>query len=66
MALVESFIRRPSTIACFFLVCTETVIKKKKKGGSLSYDISYVILKHRDNTNREGNNITNTYITRGP
>jgi hypothetical protein len=31
-----------------------------------SSDISYVILKRRDDTNREGNSITNAHVTRGP
>jgi hypothetical protein len=65
-ALVESFIQRPSAIACFFLVCAETVIMKERKGGSLSSNISYMILKYRDNTNQEGNSITNAHMTRGP
>jgi hypothetical protein len=66
MALVESSIRRPSAIACFFLICIETVIIKKTKSNSPSCDISYIILKYRGDTNREGNNITNAHITRGP
>jgi hypothetical protein len=64
--LVEFSIQRPSAIACFFLVCAETVIIKEKKGGIFSYNISYIILKHRDDTNREGNSITNAHVTRGP
>jgi hypothetical protein len=58
--------QRPNSIVCFFLIYAETVIMKEKKGGSLSYDISYIILKRRSNTNQEGNNITNIYVTRGP
>jgi hypothetical protein len=58
--------QQPSAIVCFFLICTKTVIIKKRKGGSLLCDISYVILKYRDNTNQEGNNITNEHVTRGP
>jgi hypothetical protein len=58
--------RRPSIIVCFFLIYVEIVIIKKRKGGSPSYDISYMILKRRDNTNQEGNSITNKHITRGP
>jgi hypothetical protein len=30
-----------------------------------SSNISYIILKRRDNANREGNNITNAHVTRG-
>jgi hypothetical protein len=39
----------------------------KKKGSfwPLS-EVSYIVLKYRDNANREGNNITNAYMTRGP
>jgi hypothetical protein len=58
--------RRPNAIVCFFLICTETVIIKEGKNNSPSCDISYMILKRRDNTNQEGNNITNEYVTRGP
>jgi hypothetical protein len=58
--------RQPSAIVFFFLICIETVIIKKKKGSSLLYDISYIILKRRDNTNQEGNSITNEHVTRGP
>jgi hypothetical protein len=58
--------RRPSAIVCFFLIYAETVIIKKGKGGSPLYDISYIILKRRDNTNQEGNSITNEHVTRGP
>jgi hypothetical protein len=39
---------------------------KEKKGGSLLSNISCIILKRRDNANREGNSITNTHVTRGP
>jgi hypothetical protein len=39
---------------------------KKKKGGGFLYNISYIILKYRDNTNQEGNNITNKHVTKGP
>jgi hypothetical protein len=39
---------------------------KKRKSGSFSCDISYIIFKRRDDTNQEGNNITNEYVTRGP
>jgi hypothetical protein len=38
----------------------------KKKSFWLSSEISYIILKCRDNTNREGNNVTNAHVTRGP
>jgi hypothetical protein len=39
----------------------------KKKGGLRGFnDISYLIFKRRDNANQEGNNITNTHVTRGP
>jgi hypothetical protein len=58
--------QQPSAIACFFLIYTETVIIKKKKGSSPLCNISYMILKRRDNTNQEGNNITNKHVTRGP
>jgi hypothetical protein len=58
--------QRPSTIACFFLICAETVMIKEGKGGSFLYDISYVILKCRDNANQEGNSVTNEHVTRGP
>jgi hypothetical protein len=58
--------RRPSTIVCFFLIYIETVIIKKRKGSSPSCDISYMILKRRDDTNQEGNSITNKHVTRGP
>jgi hypothetical protein len=39
---------------------------KKKKSGSPSSDISYVIFKRRDDANREGNSVTNAHVTRGP
>jgi hypothetical protein len=58
--------RWPSAIVYFFLIYIETVIIKEKKGGNLSCDISYIILKRQDDTNQEGNNITNEYVTRGP
>jgi hypothetical protein len=38
--------------------------EKEEKLRPLS-SISSVILKRRDDTNREGNNITNTHVTRG-
>jgi hypothetical protein len=57
--------QRLNAIVCFFLVYAETVIIKKRKGGSPSCDISYVILKRWGDTNWEGNNITNTHMTRG-
>jgi hypothetical protein len=66
VVLVESSIRQPNTIACFFLVYAETVIIKEKKGGGLSSNISCIILKRWDDINQEGNNITNVYVTRGP
>jgi hypothetical protein len=66
MILVESSMRRPNAIACFFLVYAETVIIKERKSGALLCDISYVILKRRDNANREGNSITNAHVTQGP
>jgi hypothetical protein len=58
--------RRPSAITCFFLIYAEIVIIKKRKNGSLLYDISYMILKRRDNANQEGNSVTNEHVTRGP
>jgi hypothetical protein len=58
--------RRPSAIVCFFLIYAETVMIKEKKGNSPSYNIFYIILKRRDNTNQEGNSITNEHVTRGP
>jgi hypothetical protein len=58
--------RRPSTIACFFLIYAKTVIIKKKKSGGPSCDISYMIFKRRDDANQEGNSITNEHVTRGP
>jgi hypothetical protein len=39
---------------------------KKERRSRLSSDISYMILKRRDDTNREGNSITNAHVTRGP
>jgi hypothetical protein len=39
-------------------------IKEGRTWGSS--DISYVILKRRDDASREGNSITNTHVTRGP
>jgi hypothetical protein len=57
--------RRLNAIVCFFLIYAETVMIKKRKGSSLSCDISYVILKYRGDTNREGNSITNAHVTRG-
>jgi hypothetical protein len=42
-----------------------SIIEKKRKLW-FSSDISYIVLKRRDNTNREGNNITNIHMTRGP
>jgi hypothetical protein len=41
-------------------------IIRKREGRSFWANISYIILKRRDDTNREGNNVTNAYITRGP
>jgi hypothetical protein len=38
--------------------------KEKRTWGSS--DISYMILKCRGDASREGNNITNTHVTRGP
>jgi hypothetical protein len=39
----------------------------RKEGRTWGFsDISYVILKRRDNASREGNNVTNTHVTRGP
>jgi hypothetical protein len=58
--------RRLSAIVCFFLIYAETVIIKKRKSNSFLYDISYIILKRQDNTNQEGNSITNEHVTRGP
>jgi hypothetical protein len=58
--------QQPSMIVCFFLTYAETVIIKEKEGSSPSCDISYIILKHQDDTNQEGNNITNKHVTRGP
>jgi hypothetical protein len=39
---------------------------KKKKNFWFSSEISYIVLKYRDNANREGNNVTNAHVTRGP
>jgi hypothetical protein len=39
--------------------------RKEKRPWFLD-DISYIVLKRRDNTNRGGNSITNAYMTRGP
>jgi hypothetical protein len=39
--------------------------KKKRRPWPLS-DISFMILKHRGDANREGNSITNVYVIRGP
>jgi hypothetical protein len=58
--------RRLNAIACFFLVYAEIVIIRKRKGGTPACDISYIIFKRRDNANREGNSITNAYVTQGP
>jgi hypothetical protein len=58
--------QRLSTIACFFLIYTEIVIIKKRKNNTLSCDISYMILKRWGDANREGNNVTNAHVTRGP
>jgi hypothetical protein len=39
-----------------------------RKRGSfwLSSEISYIVLKYRDDANREGNSVTNAHVTRGP
>jgi hypothetical protein len=66
VVLVESSIRQPSAIVCFFLVYIETVIIKEKKSSSPSNDISCIIFKRRDDANREGNSVTNAHVTRGP
>jgi hypothetical protein len=39
---------------------------KKERNFWFSSEISYVVFKRRDNANREGNNVTNVYVTRGP
>jgi hypothetical protein len=39
---------------------------RKKRRSWLSSNISYMILKRRDDANREGNSITNTHVTRRP
>jgi hypothetical protein len=39
----------------------------KKEGRTWGFsNISYMILKRRDDTSREGNSVTNTHVTRGP
>jgi hypothetical protein len=39
----------------------------RKEGRTWGFsDISYMILKRRDNASREGNSVTNTHVTRGP
>jgi hypothetical protein len=39
----------------------------RKEGRTWGFsNISYVILKRRDNASRKGNSITNTHVTRGP
>jgi hypothetical protein len=58
--------RRPSAIVCFFLVYAETVMIKKREGGGPLCNISYMILKRRDDANQEGNSVTNEHVTRGP
>jgi hypothetical protein len=62
----EFSIRQPSAIVCFFLICAETIMIKKGKSGGPLCDISYIILKRWDDTNQEGNSITNEHVTRGP
>jgi hypothetical protein len=39
---------------------------RKKRSFWFSSEISYMVLKRWDDTNREGNSITNVYVTRGP
>jgi hypothetical protein len=66
IALIKSFIQRLNAIVCFFLIYAKMVIIKKRKSGSSLCDISYMILKRRGDTNREGNSVTNAHVTRGP
>jgi hypothetical protein len=48
-----------------FLIYNKGYVSEKKEIDFL-INISYMIFKRRDNTNREGNSIINVYITRGP